>query len=71
MTDEQDSRARRIALSFDVGGTFTDFVAIDIDAGEVAGRHKVLTNSRYPARGVTRGWQEIEAHGLPSRAIRL
>ncbi|HYI16591.1 MAG TPA: hydantoinase/oxoprolinase family protein, partial [Thermomicrobiales bacterium] len=71
MTDDQDSRARRIALSFDVGGTFTDFVAIDIDAGEVAARHKVLTNSRYPARGVTRGWQEMEATGLTPDSIRL
>ncbi len=71
MNEVQESRAHRIALSFDVGGTFTDFVAIDIDAGEIVARHKVLTNSRYPARGVTRGWNEMEASGLSADTIRL
>jgi N-methylhydantoinase A/oxoprolinase/acetone carboxylase beta subunit len=71
MTDDQQLRARQIALSFDVGGTFTDFVAIDIEAGAVTARHKVLTNSRYPARAVVRGWQEMEANGLAPDAVRL
>ncbi|HEX5166515.1 MAG TPA: hydantoinase/oxoprolinase family protein, partial [Thermomicrobiales bacterium] len=71
MTEDQGPHARRIALSFDVGGTFTDFVAIDVAAGEVAGRHKVLTNARYPARGVVRGWQEMVEAGLTAEAIQL
>ncbi len=71
MTDDNDAHPRRIALSFDVGGTFTDFVAIDIDAGEVVGRHKVLTNARYPARGVIRGWQEMAATGLAPEDVTL
>ncbi|MDQ3549191.1 MAG: hydantoinase/oxoprolinase family protein, partial [Chloroflexota bacterium] len=71
MTDDNDAHPRRIALSFDVGGTFTDFVAIDIDAGEVVGRHKVLTNARYPARGVIHGWQEMAATGLTPEDVTL
>jgi len=71
MTDDNASPSRRIALSFDVGGTFTDFVAIDIDAGEVVGRHKVLTNARYPARGVIRGWQEMTETGLSPDSVTL
>ncbi|MFW6075489.1 MAG: hydantoinase/oxoprolinase family protein [Chloroflexota bacterium] len=54
----------RIALSIDVGGTFTDFVAVDLDAGEVLHRHKVLTNAIYPARGVLRGWRELLDSGI-------
>jgi N-methylhydantoinase A/oxoprolinase/acetone carboxylase beta subunit len=53
------AQGRRLALSFDVGGTFTDFVVVDLDQGEVVRRHKVLTNARYPARGVLRGWREL------------
>ena len=58
-----------IALSFDVGGTFTDFVAIDTATGAVAARHKVLTNARYPARGVVRGWQEMASAGLDATSV--
>jgi N-methylhydantoinase A/oxoprolinase/acetone carboxylase beta subunit len=61
----------RLALSFDVGGTFTDFVAVDTSSGEIAARHKVLTNARYPARGVMRGWGEMTAAGLDADAIAL
>ncbi len=55
VTDSQG----RLALSFDVGGTFTDFVLVDLDIGDVVYRHKVLTNASFPSRGVLRGWQEI------------
>ena len=44
-----------VALSFDVGGTFTDFVLVDLDSGELIGRNKVLTNDRHPERGVLAG----------------
>jgi N-methylhydantoinase A/oxoprolinase/acetone carboxylase beta subunit len=64
-------RDPRIALSFDVGGTFTDFVAVDTASGEIVGRHKVLTNARYPARGIVRGWQEMAEMGVATGAISL
>lgn len=70
MTEGAGSRAR-IALSFDVGGTFTDFVAVDTHSGELVGRHKVLTNARYPARGIIRGWQEMATAGLDAAAVAL
>lgn len=59
-----ETSKRRVALAFDVGGTFTDFVVIDLDAGEVLHRHKVLTNARYPARGVLKGWRELIEAGV-------
>lgn len=71
MNDDRESTPSHIALSFDVGGTFTDFVAIDVDAGEVVARHKVLTNARYPARGVVHGWKEMTDVRLPPASIRL
>ena len=60
-----------IALSFDVGGTFTDFVAVDMTTGQIASRHKVLTNARYPARGVMRGWRDMAETGLRAESIAL
>jgi N-methylhydantoinase A/oxoprolinase/acetone carboxylase beta subunit len=61
---------RRVGVSFDVGGTFTDFVAVDLDAGDLVARHKVLTNARYPARGVLRGLREIfEGGGFPPQGV--
>ncbi|RIK36258.1 MAG: methylhydantoinase [Chloroflexi bacterium] len=53
-----------IALSFDVGGTFTDFVAVDLRSGDIIARHKVLTNARRPARGVLRGWNDLIERGI-------
>lgn len=51
--------ATRYAISVDVGGTFTDFVLFDMDAGETAAFHKVLTDAERPARAVITGWREI------------
>ncbi|MCO5176511.1 MAG: hypothetical protein M9890_06015 [Thermomicrobiales bacterium] len=48
----EDPSSLNIALSFDVGGTFTDFVAIDTATGAIVARHKVLTNARYLEAGV-------------------
>ena len=48
-----------LALSFDIGGTFTDFVVIDLESGELVARHKVLTNTRAPADGVLAGWRAL------------
>ncbi len=52
-----------LALSFDIGGTFTDFVIIDLDTGTFVGRHKVLTNVADPAEGVLDGWRGLIASG--------
>ena len=70
------TRARRDAVSvrvgIDVGGTFTDLVAIDPASGVVRSR-KVLTTSEAPARGVLAGLQALApdagsiAHGTDDR----
>ena len=60
-----------LAVSFDVGGTFTDFVIVDLTTGDISHRHKVLTNARYPARGVLRGWNEMFQRGLSSGSVAL
>jgi N-methylhydantoinase A/oxoprolinase/acetone carboxylase beta subunit len=46
-------------VSIDVGGTFTDLVLFEIEAGSVAGLHKVLTDTQRPARAVLWGWREL------------
>jgi N-methylhydantoinase A/oxoprolinase/acetone carboxylase beta subunit len=53
--------ASRYAISVDVGGTFTDFVLFDMDAGTTAAFHKVLTDAQRPARAVIAGWQDVLA----------
>jgi N-methylhydantoinase A/oxoprolinase/acetone carboxylase beta subunit len=49
----------KYAISVDVGGTFTDFVLFDMDAGATAGFHKVLTDAQRPASAVITGWREV------------
>ncbi len=49
------------AISVDVGGTFTDFVLFDTDAGVTSAFHKVLTDAERPARAVIAGWRELLA----------
>lgn len=51
--------ATKYAISVDVGGTFTDFVLFDMEAGATAAFHKVLTDAQRPARAVITGWQEV------------
>lgn len=51
--------AVRYAVSVDVGGTFTDFVLFNMDAGVIEGFHKVLTDSARPAKAVIAGWNEL------------
>jgi hypothetical protein len=58
-----------VRVGIDVGGTFTDLVAIDPGSGAVRSR-KVLTTPEAPARGVLAGLQSLApgagsiAHGL-------
>src|SRR5690348_13259096 len=57
-------------MSVDVGGTFTDFVLFDMEAGTTAAFHKVLTDAVRPARAVIRGWREIlEMAGATSQQV--
>src|SRR5215211_5880882 len=49
----------RYAISVDVGGTFTDLVLFDMDAGVTTAVHKVLTDPVRPARSVTAGWRDL------------
>lgn len=51
--------ATRYAISVDVGGTFTDFVLFDMEAGATAAFHKVLTDAQRPASAVITGWREV------------
>ncbi|MGH2559679.1 MAG: hydantoinase/oxoprolinase family protein [Thermomicrobiales bacterium] len=51
--------ATSYAISVDVGGTFTDFVLFDMEAGATAAFHKVLTDARRPASAVITGWREL------------
>jgi N-methylhydantoinase A/oxoprolinase/acetone carboxylase beta subunit len=46
--------ASKYALGFDIGGTFTDFIRLDLDAGAVS-VSKSLTDPHDPARGVLQG----------------
>lgn len=71
MIEHTGSQHANLAISIDVGGTFTDFVVVDLDSGEIIGRHKVLTNPQHPARGVLRGWNEIFKNGTASSAVKL
>ena len=43
-----NDRGSRLALSFDVGGTFTDFTLVDLATGSVIAEHKVLTDPTIP-----------------------
>lgn len=62
----------RYALSFDIGGTFTDFALFDLASGRPVAYHKVLTDAREPARGVLSGWNDLIAeHGLVPSDVEL
>src|SRR3954471_12750238 len=52
-----------LALSFDVGGTFTDFTLVDLATGRVAAVHKVPTDAQDPARSSLEGWNDLVADG--------
>lgn len=49
------------ALGFDIGGTFTDFVRLDLDTGAVS-IYKSLTDADDPARGVLEGLGAFMRH---------
>ena len=53
-----EHEAVRVRVGIDVGGTFTDLVAVDPASGAVRSR-KVLTTPEAPARGVLAGLQSL------------
>ena len=53
-----EGEAVSVRVGIDVGGTFTDLVAIDPGSGAVRSR-KVLTTPEAPARGVLAGLQSL------------
>ncbi len=50
--------AKGYRIGFDIGGTFTDFVLLDDDAGAIH-LHKVLTTAHDPAEGALVGLAEL------------
>ena len=56
------------ALGFDIGGTFTDFVRLDLETGAVS-IYKSLTDAHDPARGVLQGLRHAaEPLGVAERS---
>jgi N-methylhydantoinase A/oxoprolinase/acetone carboxylase beta subunit len=49
------------ALGFDIGGTFTDFVRLDLETGAIS-IYKSLTDAHDPARGVLEGLRAFMRH---------
>jgi N-methylhydantoinase A len=54
------SDAARYGFGFDIGGTFTDFVLIDAQTGDVQS-YKTLTTPQNPSAAVMEGWRELLA----------
>jgi len=52
------SQRPRYRFGFDIGGTFTDFVLIDTDSGDVQ-TYKSLTTPQNPSNAVMEGWQAL------------
>ena len=50
----------RYRFGFDIGGTFTDFVFIDTESGQIFS-YKTLTTPHQPAQAVMEGWQQLLA----------
>jgi N-methylhydantoinase A len=48
----------RYRFGFDIGGTFTDFVLIDTQSGQISS-YKSLTTPHEPAKAVLEGWKTL------------
>ena len=58
-------------ISFDVGGTFTDFTMLDEQSGTVA-YHKVSSTPHDPSEAIAQGLEDlIRMHRLDPSAITL
>lgn len=58
MTGKSSGEAKGFRCSFDIGGTFTDFVLSNDDSGEIR-IHKCLTVPSDPARGALDGMADL------------
>jgi N-methylhydantoinase A/oxoprolinase/acetone carboxylase beta subunit len=68
---EHDGRPRRLRFGFDIGGTFTDFVLLDVDSGATT-TYKTLTTPHEPAVAVLEGWRRLLADaGVGGGAVEL
>ncbi|MCB9139096.1 MAG: hydantoinase/oxoprolinase family protein [Caldilineaceae bacterium] len=61
---------QRYRFGFDIGGTFTDFVLVDVVSGEIRS-YKTLTTPRQPARAVLEGLHQLlgEANAAGSEVV--
>jgi N-methylhydantoinase A len=61
----------RYRFGFDIGGTFTDFVLMDVDSG-VTTTYKTLTTPHEPASAVLDGWRYLlDELGLDGGAVEM
>ncbi len=68
---EQTRTRTRFRFGFDIGGTFTDFVLLDVESGAIQ-TYKTLTTPREPARAVLEGWRQlVDERGLAGEAVEL
>lgn len=73
MTALQDSESTRWRIGIDVGGTFTDLVAVPGDGRawrlDDAVTHKVASTPHDPSEGVEKGMRELIERGIPSHQV--
>jgi N-methylhydantoinase A/oxoprolinase/acetone carboxylase beta subunit len=66
---EEKYRRPRFRFGFDIGGTFTDFVLIDGESGEIH-TYKTLTTPHNPEAAVMEGWRTLlERTGINGAAV--
>ena len=59
----------RFRFGFDIGGTFTDFVVIDVESGAIH-TFKTLTTPHEPGAAVLEGWEFLLADlGITGDAV--
>ena len=59
-----------IVLGIDVGGTFTDVIALDISSGQVVAVEKLPSTSDEPAKAALEGLRRVQSEQLGQRDLR-
>ena len=57
-------------IGIDIGGTFTDFVLLDVDSG-VTKTFKTPTTPREPGAAVLEGWRHLLTDGSERDAVEM